>query len=410
MIASSTGLSPAARPKTAAVAPLGKPSAAAGGGASHLFVDNVRFWSMFAVVAIHAAQVFVEIGHRRPGLIGVLETPFKFATIAFFLMSGFLAGRGLETSHPWVYLKRRMQRIFLPWLFWISMMILGLLATDFAHHRASLALNSQFLALVEKRAVYCLFGTAFWFVPNLLLSLAILLVFRRVHKDLRFGAVLLSLSLLYALNIYTAWFPSRHTEALLGFVFYLWLGTYASQHQAALERWMAKVSFVMLFGVALLTGLLAYGEALHLARLGVEDPLNSLRFTNQLFSVAAVLFLFKFRVATWPRFVSVRDNTFGVYLVHPLALLLVWPVLKSHPLAAKVNHLAAGRVGGVLLWVAVTLVAYGLSLATTKLLARVAALRWLVGLTALGERTAVRPVVLAAEPDLSIETLAAPQR
>ena len=74
---------------------------------SHLFVDNVRFWSMFAVVAIHCSLVFVEIQRPRLGLMVAVQTPFKFATIAFFLMSGFLAGRGLETVQPLTYLRRR---------------------------------------------------------------------------------------------------------------------------------------------------------------------------------------------------------------------------------------------------------------------------------------------------------------
>ncbi len=347
---------------------------------SHLFVDNVRFWSMFAVVAIHGALVFPEIKQPRLGLIEVIETPFKFATIAFFLMSGFLAGRGLETLAPLTYLKRRMRRVALPWACWISVMIAALMATDFAHHRVALAFPNQLSTVLASRVVYCLFGTAYWFVPNLLLSMTILLLFQRQHRRLWFGSLLFCFSFLYGLNIYTEWLPSRHTESLLGFVFYLWLGTYASHHQEVLERWMARTSPLTLGVGVLFTMLLSYREALLLDRLGSIDPMNTLRITNQVFSVMAVLFLYKFRQATWPSFVQVRDNTFGVYLLHPLSMMLMWPVLKSRLLAPVVHRLANSNMGGVALWTASVLFVYGAALAATKFLVRQPSLRWLVGL------------------------------
>ena len=247
-----------------------------------------------------------------------------------------------------------------------------------------------------------MFGTAYWFVPNLLLSMALLLLFRRVHQRLWFGATLLAFSVFYGLNIYGNWLPSRHTESMLGFVFFLWLGTYASHHQGALERWMARVSALQL-GVALLfAALLAYREATVLDRMGSIDPLNSLRLTNQIFSVMAVLFIYKFRHATWPGFVSVRDNTFGVYLLHPLIMMLVWPVFKSHPFAATVRRLAAGNVGGVVLWMLATLLVYAAALGVTKFLASRQSTCWLMGLQS-RPASATHPAKLsAAEPDLSL--------
>lgn len=369
---------------------------------SHLFVDNVRFWSMFGVVAIHSALVFVEIQQPRPGLMEIIQTPFKFATIAFFLMSGFLAGRALETVAPLTYLKRRLRRVALPWACWISAMIAAFMVTDLLHHRVSFSLDHHLFALLASRITYCLFGTAYWFVPNLLLSMALLLLFRRQQRRLWFGAILFSFSFLYGLNIYTNWMPSRHTESLLGFVFYLWLGAFASHHQAALEGWMARVSTAQLGAAALFTMLLAYREAVLLDRLGSVDPLNSLRITNQLFSVMAVLFLYKFRRATWPGFVQVRDNTFGVYLLHPLTMFLLWPVLKSRFLSPLVHRLAGGDVGGVALWAGSVLCVYGGALCVTKLLVRQPSLSWLLGVQTLRKRASRELTLSTAEPDLSI--------
>lgn len=346
---------------------------------SYLFVDNARFWSMFAVVSVHAVQVFDQIGQSRPYLSEALLSPLKFGTIVFFLMSGFLAGRGLETDHPLRYLQRRTKRLFMPWLFWLLMMVLGLLGTDVAHHRLVPALSKALWLAVSDRVSYSLVETAFWFVPNLLFSLAILLLFRRFHRSLRFGAVLLGFSLFYAVNIYTNWIPSAHTEALLGFVFYLWLGAYAAQHRAAFDRWMTRVSLAQMFGAYLVTCLLAYGEAQILHRFPNAYPLNSLRVTNQIFGVAAVLFIYKFPAATWPRFVDVRKNTFGVYLTHSLTMMCLFPMVKLHGVASGVHRLAASWTGAALVWALVTVCSYGLALLLTKALVSQQALGWLVG-------------------------------
>ena len=361
-------------------------------------MDNVRFWSMFAVVAIHSSAIFAMSGHPRPNLNRLLLTPFKFGTIAFFLMSGFLAGCGLETAHPLQYMGRRIQRIFLPWTFWVTAMIVGLIVTDLVHHRIVLGANRTFVSDLGSQTFYTLTSTAFWFVPNLLVSLGILLLFRKVHNDLRFGAALFAISLFYAVNIYAAWLPSAHTEALLGFVFYLWLGAFAARKQEKFDSWLEGVSFFQLMLGVLATGLLAYGEAQLLHHLHVLDATNSLRLSNQLFSIAAVLLIYKFPKATWPSFVNVRKNTFGIYLSHSLVLSCLWRVMKMHTLAPAVQSLASTTRGCLILWATVLFAAYTLSLLLTKVLVRQESLRWLVGLSR--ERTIV--------PSSSMSTVDAP--
>ncbi len=335
---------------------------------------------MFAVVAIHSTAVFDQSGFSRPGVNRLLLTPLKFGTIAFFLMSGFLAGRGLETSQPLRYLGRRIQRIFFPWTFWVAAMVAGLLATDLAHHRFTFGANQPFFQDLGHWLFYTLTSTAFWFVPNLLISMAILLVFRRWHENLGFGAVLLALSLFYAVNIYMSWLPSAHTEALLGFVFYLWLGVFAARKQRIFDGWLAHISFFQLSFAVLVTGLLAYGEAQFLHHRHVLDATNSLRLSNQIFSLCTVLLIYKFPTATWPRFVNVRKDTFGIYLSHSLVLSCLWRVLKVHIFVPTVHRFAANRLGCVVLWATVLVGAYLLSLLVTKLIASQPALGWLVGM------------------------------
>src|ERR1700722_7360052 len=79
---------------------------------NHLFVNNVRFWSMLSVIVVHSWYVF---GSANSGLDIALVTPFKFATIGFFLISGFLLGERVDRRNPVEYFLRRFRRVFVPW-------------------------------------------------------------------------------------------------------------------------------------------------------------------------------------------------------------------------------------------------------------------------------------------------------
>ena len=50
-------------------------------GERHIFVDNVRFWSMIGIVAIHSASVFIVIENAHPLLIAALVPPARFGAI-----------------------------------------------------------------------------------------------------------------------------------------------------------------------------------------------------------------------------------------------------------------------------------------------------------------------------------------
>ena len=84
---------------------------------------------------------------------------------------------------------------------------------------------------------------------------------------------------------------------------------------------------VLILGV-LATGALSLGETRLLIHLQSGDPVNTLRLSNQLFSIAVVLLLSRMRVAVWPRFVDVRRQMFGVYLAQTLVTGLLTDGMK----------------------------------------------------------------------------------
>ncbi len=237
----------------------------------------------------------------------------------------------------------------------------------------------QAVPVLLHEAVQTLFTSAFWFVPNLLLALSILLLFRRWLRDMRFGAVLLAFNLFYVVNIYARWLPSGHSQAFLGFVFHLWLGAYVSVHFSRLNRWIATVPTSLLSGLTLLAGLLAFGEARLLAHLHSHDPMNTLRLTNQIFSVAVVLLLLKLPRLTSPSFVHVRRHTFGLYLSHTIILRFVLIVAVREIRPSWRSSFLFSHLGLVGLWVVATAITYSISLLLVKAIDTIPSLQWTIG-------------------------------
>jgi membrane-bound acyltransferase YfiQ involved in biofilm formation len=358
---------------------------------NHVFVDTVRFWSMFAVIGYHCLIIFAALRKPLPETSLILATALKFGTIGFFLISGFLMGDRVQACRPLEYMGKRMKKVFVPWMCWFLTMCLYL----FMNHRHEFAWTAASARLM-KVLLYCsLFETPYWFVPNLLLGLSLLLVFRKYLYDLRLGAVLLAIDLFYSVNIYGRWIPSSHQEALLGFVFYLWLGSYAARRFDELSLWIAKIPTWTWIALTIAAACCALGEAEFLAHLGSKDALNTLRVTNQIFSILTVLTLVKLGGAAQPRFVDSRRVTFGLYLLHPLVIDLVlrYALAGSRQVPADIVWQTPGAL--VFVWVLVFAAVYVGSLGLTSLLGAWQATAWLVGADAVQGRPAISVAVAA---------------
>ena len=145
--------------------------------------------------------------------------------------------------------------------------------------------------------------------------------------SLLFGAVLGLLSLFYSVNLYYEWIPTSHTTALLGFVFYLWLGVIFHKYFDVFQLWIKKKSFSNLTFWMVFTFALSCLETLNLMRLGYEDSLNTLRITNILFSFASFLFLYRFCNFKAIEKLNPRSMTFGIHLLHHIVIIIFLPML-----------------------------------------------------------------------------------
>ena len=351
--------------------------------AGHLFVDNIRFLSMAAVVLIHCiggAAVLDGSDLSHSLLLGLVQA-CKFGTIGFFLISGYLMGEGLTRRDLGEYLKRRLLRVLAPWLFWFSSCFGIFLVGRAVHGMVDFHSLRGSAPLVVHVLEDCLFGTAYWFVPNLLLALCVLSLFRRFLYDVRMGCTLLAFSLFYGLNIYARWLPIEgHTEALFGFVFYLWLGAWAARNSAAMEAWIARISMPCLFAAVVFGGFVALRESEVLRIAGATDSMSTLRIGNQVYSVAVVLALLKLKKAIAPRIVDVRRSTFGIYLTHNIVLLVVFHVVKRTLFSAPGDEAWIGTWRfETCLSLAMFAVTYGCSLALTIWFLKAPWLSWTVG-------------------------------
>ncbi len=354
----------------------------------HLCVDNVRYWSMFAIVAVHSLLAWGIHADSRIGWelqIALLQA-MKFGTIGFYLISGFLLGPRVDRRPPYDYLLRRLKTVAFPWVIWAAIFTV----LPFVKVLLLGGGTGNVGASMLRYASNVLLFSPYWFVPNFFIALTTLLLLRRYLDNVRIGIGLFAISLFYAVNIYGKWIPASHTYAAFGFVFYLWLGSWASRHWSALTRLLNRIgSRSLLLGI-LVAAALSFGEAHVLNSLKAENVVNTLRLSNQVFSVLAVLGLMKLRRPTWPAFIDVRAHTFGLYLVHPVCIFLLARAVDTvFRFAIKAVYGARLESYGpvwvhpmtaVLLWASMFAFCYSLSLWVVKGISQ-SELRWAVGRT-----------------------------
>jgi surface polysaccharide O-acyltransferase-like enzyme len=344
----------------------------------YLAADNARFWCMFAVVALHCTRIFT-LGAQENSLAAYLvATPVKFGTIGFFLVSGFLLGPDLARCDARNFLSKKLRKVFLPWLFWSALYVLAMTLSDSMQQRGAFLAGVPWPTAVAGEIMRCLTATALWFVPNLLLALSILLAFRKHVQSLWLGAALLAANLFYTANIYAQWMPAQHTRALFAFAFYLWLGHFAATHLAFLNSILSATPTPLLIAVTGAAAMAAFAEACWLQHVGSMDPLNTLRPSNQLFSILTVLCFCKLRRQMWPDFVDVGRHTFGIYLSHAI---IVGIVISSMRHLLEVTLDAHSLAIRAVLWLVATAVVWTAGFLLSRHIAETPGLCWMQGLS-----------------------------
>lgn len=244
---------------------------------------------------------------------------FKFVTIVFFMIAGFLLHHKFREYSSIQYLKNRISNTFKPWSFWVAILIV----LNILYLVYSIGLNAVFksfdtFTIILFSEIYnTVFLTSFWFIPNFLLCICILLSFKKVLYSCWLGFFFLILTLFYCVNIYTGWVLASHSGALLGFVFYFWLGAYINKHYSRISSHIKKCSYTRLIIINVFLFITSLAESYFLFTTGSDQVFNVLKFTNILYSLGMFVLLIKIGKINW---LSVnllpRKTTFGIYLVH----------------------------------------------------------------------------------------------
>jgi hypothetical protein len=366
------------RPRQAASASGVGEAGSRGLTSDYLFVSNVRFLAMISIVWVHAIYQWGHVSPPASYIQIILLQLMKFGTIGFFLISGYLLGEGVTRTSPRRYFYRRVNAVFVPWVLWSVVWFVIALSQDLLGDNNHRPLGSSLHDLGQLYLKFVFTQSIYWFVPNFFLCLAIVLGLHKRVPDYVQGPIFLLLSLFYGVNAYIRIIPSMHMSALFGFVFYLWLGSFAYRHREKWNRWMARTSWVRLATFAAVATIFAIGEVHMLQRVGADDSLNTLRISNQIYSVVVALLIVKSKRALFPKRTDVRSETFGIFLIHPI-LIEVFQIGYTRISYSAREGIRANGPLTILLSVVTFAVLYLFSVLLTKQIRRIPSLRWMFG-------------------------------
>ncbi len=309
------------------------------------FIDSIRAISMICIVAEHCFYLGNIYHPKNPHdfwIYSCMMQSTKLGTMTFFILAGFLIGDKFTDYTPGQYIKRRFANTVKPWLFWALLFVFIILLDNLIGSlRFDGTFKQDFLTLLPNTLETVFLFTNYWFIINFLICITVLLIFKKYLYSLWFGILLLAITFMYSINIYTLWFEPRHTTALFGFVFFLWFGAQLYHKWNAVDNWIKRVPLSVFVFTTLATFTLAVIEIQQLRALNSIDEFNTLRASNVLYSISAFLLLLKIRhFPAIIKYLKPRETTFGIYLIHYIIVYSVLPLIirptgfdyRDHPI------------------------------------------------------------------------------
>ncbi|MDB5117405.1 MAG: hypothetical protein JWQ79_2897 [Mucilaginibacter sp.] len=300
------------------------------------FVDTIRCIAMILIVADHCFYFEPEDFHPK-GLAELLYNSTiefsKLGTVSFFLLSGFLIGEKFTEYTPLQYLKRRFNNTIWPWLVWSLLYIFiynfHLITDTFVLFKPGTSGAGTIYSLLDFAKITYLYSI-YWFIPNFLFCIVLLLVFKKYLYSYVLGAALLCCTLLYSANIYFLWIIPNHTTAIFGFVFFLWLGAQLNKNWGQVNKWLGRTPTPVWCLLAIITFGMSLFEIGLLKSRHSTEPFNTLSLSNVLCSLACFFLLVKMGDFKLIKKLKPRETTYGVYLIHyilvsTLLLDIFWP-------------------------------------------------------------------------------------
>lgn len=289
-------------------------------------VDILRIISILSVVLIHVSTRDLEFDSFN------LSTHFftlflnqipRFAVPLFFLISAFV----LELNFPQnfnyrIYLKKRFQRLFLPYLFWSALYYFFI----YPNHS-----KNFFQVLLTGDASYQLY-----FIPTLFIFYLIFPLIHHYYSFLTKKNTLIILGFieifLLALDYYFHFISLPYPFSVLLFNFYIFiLGMFFSHHQSELISFASKYKNKILISLIFLALLItAEGYLLYKITGNYLSFYSQWRPTILLYTLLIFIYFYYFfsqKKLNQTLIYFFATKTFFVFFVHVIVLEIFWKYL-----------------------------------------------------------------------------------
>ncbi|MGF1703155.1 acyltransferase family protein [Photobacterium makurazakiensis] len=294
-------------------------------GVLFLWADNLRVFSVFAVVLLHVASGFVsdidisnDIYGSRDWWAGNIYASITLWCIPLFVMiSGYFLLNKTESNA--VFFKKRINKILIPLLFWSFFYSLWVLLKYFIKGDISTAYFTVAQGWALGEPYYHLWYL--FMIPFLYLVTPVLRVIISSLKQKEFFAfisICFALAMLSALsNVVLLYFDlsakvSLFTNDFLSYLGYFCLGGYIAKYKVkANTHWC-----FLIFIVALLITIVGSYYITHLY-------FYSYLSVNITAASVAVFFLIKKHANNDLKLSCFAVHSFGIYLIHPLFIKLI---------------------------------------------------------------------------------------
>ncbi|HEY0057434.1 MAG TPA: acyltransferase [Pedobacter sp.] len=372
---------------------------------AYSFVDNIRCIAILAIVVEH---ISLDPHTFRPSdkpywIFLTITQLFKFGTIAFFLIAGFLFAENKDGYGVIEYLKRRFNNIFRPWLIWSLTFVILVTAAPTLN---AIIINAPLKAVVSNiwwggKWVYL--HSNYWFIMNFFFCTTVLLLNKKSLNSWSFGFILFSLTMFYSVNMYYEWIVPEHTTAIFGFIFFYWLGIQLNRFYAPIKNFIEKTSIVFFVLATILTLFISVQESSFLYSMKKIEHTNTLRFSNIVFSITIFFMFLKIGNFNWLAFLQPRKTTYGIYLIHYIFAICLLPLIfgnvdKSVTQQYSILEMLQYEISRFL-------IVYVLSFTVVQLISR-SKFAWAIGSNPL-KKPANQHVKDALEVDLGLKTEAA---
>lgn len=302
-------------------------------------IPNANFESRMNVIRT-VAMCSVVWGHCLVGLgnitfsgLGdrIIQASFlqagRIGTILFFMISGFLIADKLDRFTLIGYIRYRLRSVILPWIFFVSLIVCIQLINSTSTHDVLTGRKLHLAILTFNFFKGAIFHAAYWFIPVAILSCMILIHFKKYVYKTGFGFILALITIFYSANLYLKWIPDNHTEAFLGYIFFMWLGIQVKRYSLAIRNILNVLPWRLLIPIVAFSFYLAFREGIILSAWHSDDAYASIRLSNIVLSLLIFFSLIKTFRLTGVQFFKPREYAYGIYLIHTIVIMVFTPTV-----------------------------------------------------------------------------------